>query len=151
MKHPMIAMLLAFAVLAPTSGFAESMLKSRYSDAELIQIMKGDGYSSVTRTRDGMISIRVDGVNYALINNDDGDLQTYYGATGLKLSYEQINEWNRTKRLSRAYLDSDKDPVLEADLLANGGITQKNITEFFKVFIGSVKVFKTFLQTNDQN
>jgi hypothetical protein len=29
--------------------------------------------------------------------------------------------------------------------LANGGLNQKNVTEFFKVFLGSVKRFREFV------
>lgn len=151
MQKSIVAVFMAFFLLLPAAAMADSLLKNRYSDAELIEIMKSDGYSAVTRIKDGTLSIRVDGVTYALLNNSDGDLQTYYGISGAKLSYQEINEWNRTMRLSRAYLDSEKDPVLEADLLANGGLTNKNVTEFFRVFLGSVKVFKEFVIKHDDN
>ena len=151
MKKLITSGLIASALLLSNAAFAETMLKNRFSDVELVEMMKSDGYSAVSRLKDGVISIRVDGVTYALLNNSDGDLQTYYAISDVKLSYEDINEWNRTMRLSRAYLDADKDPALEADLLANGGLTQKNITEFFRVFLGSVKVFKEFVTKHNAN
>jgi len=48
--------------------------------------------------------------------------EIFNAIAGVKISYEDINEWNRRKRLSRAYLDSDKDPTLESDLLANAKV-----------------------------
>lgn len=151
MKKSVVSMSMVLFLLLPSVTWAETMLKNRFSDVELVEMMKSDGYSAVSRLKDGVISIRVDGVTYALLNNSDGDLQTYYAISDVKLSYEDINEWNRTMRLSRAYLDSDKDPALEADLLANGGLTQKNVTEFFRVFLGSVKVFKEFVTKHNAN
>jgi len=145
MDKPLISVLMALALLLPSHVFAETLTKNRFSDAELVEIMKNDGYSAVSRLKDGVITIRVDGVSYGLLNNRDGDLQTYYAISDANISYEDVNEWNRTMRLSRAYLDADKDPTLEADLLANGGLSQKNVTEFFKVFLGSVKRFREFV------
>lgn len=150
-KTRLIAAIVTFCVLAPIHVLAESTLTDRYSDSELIQIIKAEGYSSVTKIKDGVIRINIDGRSYMLINNSDGDLQTYYSIGGVKVSYEDINEWNRTKHLSRAYLDSDKDPVLESDLLSNGGITNKHVTEFFRVFQGSVKEFREFIVKHNKS
>lgn len=44
-------------------------------------------------------------------------LQFFMGYTDAKeTTLEHLNEWNRTKRFTRAYRDSDGDPVLEMDL-----------------------------------
>jgi len=145
MKTGIFSILTIACLLAPLHAFAESISTSRYTDSELIQIIKDEGYSAVTLIKDGAISIKIDGSLYVLLNKSDGDLQTYYAITGAKISHKDINEWNRTKRLSRAYLDSDNDPVLESDLLSNGGLTRKNVTEFFRIFIGSAKKFKEFI------
>lgn len=151
MKMRIIAILAAACLLVPVYVFAESTLTDKYSDAELIQIFKDEGYSSVKKIKDGKIRIKIDGRTHLLFNKSDGDLQAYYAIGGAKISYEDINVWNRTKRLSRAYLDSDKDPVLESDLLANGGLTIKHVTEFFRVFKTSVKVFRKFIVEHDKS
>jgi hypothetical protein len=37
---------------------------------------------------------------------------------------ERINEWNRTQRFGRAYLDKENDPILEMDVdLDDGGLS----------------------------
>ncbi len=149
MKKRLAAILIAFCLLVPAYAFAETPLMQRYSDAELIQIIKNEGYNAVTKLRDGAIKVKIDGMTYVIFNKSDGDLQAYYGVGGVTISCEDINEWNRTKRLSRAYLDSDKEPVLESDLLANGGLTKKHVAEFFNVFIGSVKAFREFIIAHD--
>ena len=41
------------------------------------------------------------------------------------VSLERINEWNGTQRFGRAFLDKEKDPILQMDLdLDDGGISQ---------------------------
>jgi len=142
--------LFILVLTASSYVFADTVLKDRFSDSELIQIIKDDGYSAVTKLQDGAIKIKIEGKTYILFNKEDGDIQAFYGISGAKVTYEDINEWNRTKRLSRAYLDSDKDPILEADLLANGGLTPKHVTEFFQVFVISVRAFRKFIMEHDE-
>lgn len=147
----MISILTVICLLVSGHVFAASTLTDKYSDSELIQIIKDEGYSAVEKIKDGAIRVKIDGRSYVLFNKSDGDIQAYYGIGGVIISYEDINEWNRTKRFSRAYLDSDKDPVLESDLLANGGLTKKHVTEFFRLFTSSVQVFREFIAEHDIN
>ncbi len=147
-----ITTLLSFMMLLTSSyASADSQMTYQYSDSELIQIMRDEGYSSVTKVRDGAIRVKIDGRSYIVFNKDDGDLQCYYGISGVQISYEDINEWNRRKRLSRAYLDSDMDPILESDLLANAGLTPKHVTEFFRIFKDSVTIFRKFILEHDRS
>lgn len=146
MKPRIVTALMAFFLLLPLHASAEQALTEKFSDTELVQIIKNEGYSSITVLKDGVIKVKIDGRAYLILNQDDGDLQAYFSVSGPKISYEYINEWNRTKRLSRAYLDSDKDPVIESDLLSNGGLTKKHVTEFFNVFVHtSVDDFRKFI------
>jgi hypothetical protein len=136
-------------VLALPMAAAEEQLKKRYTDEELVEILKNDGYRAVEVSDDRVITIKVDGTTYALYVYDDDDLQLYFGVTGYVITPEQLNEWNRTKRLSRAYLDDENDPILEADLLANAGYTEQQFLEWFKVFNYSALEFRQFLIEND--
>jgi hypothetical protein len=45
-------------------------------------------------------------------------------------STDLINEWNRTKRFSTAYVDSDGDACLDEDLVVLGGVTSGAIEQF---------------------
>lgn len=52
---------------------------------------------------------------------------------------DKINEWNRDKRFSRAYLDKEGDPILEFDVdLDKGGMSRA-------LFIDNVEFFETSL------
>lgn len=146
MKRPLVVAFAAICFLAPVQTFAVIDPEvDGYTDAELVQIFKDDGYSNIDLFQKGAISVEIDGKTYVLINHKDGDLQGYYSIRGADISYGDINEWNRTKRLSRAYLDSDGDSVIESDLLSDGGLTKRRVTEFFKVFRISVGKFRTFI------
>ena len=45
-----------------------------------------------------------------------------------------INDWNRTKRFSRAYIDKDKDIVLEAEIDLEPGVSEEAIKNWLKGF-----------------
>lgn len=152
MKARFIALLAVFCFWLPASAYSAEEIKGKYSDAEIMEILRADGFSAVTKLDEGAIQVNVNGRTHILFNNDDGDLQGYFVTSGVTLSYEDMNEWNRTKRLSRAYLDADNDPVLEADLLSNGGLSKNNVGEFFRIFVNvSVPGFIEFLLENDRS
>jgi hypothetical protein len=134
-------------MMSPTLYAAE---QRQFTDQDVIKILRAEGYSSIELLEKGAIRIKVDGMTYVLFNREDGDLQAFFGVNQTKISYETINAWNRDTRLSRAYLDRDQDPILEADLLSNGGISSKNITEFFRIFILSSKKYVEHLQGDEK-
>ena len=137
--------LIIFVAAIPLASVAQEQLKKSYSDEDLIDILKNDGYRAVEISEERVITIKVDGLTYVLYIYDDDDLQLYFGVTGYELNAEHMNTWNRTKRLSRAYLDDDNDPILEADLLANAGYTEEQFLEWFKVFNFSALEFRQFV------
>jgi hypothetical protein len=147
--YAVLAVLLVTMTALPSMAGQETF--RRFTDDELLRIMRSEGYDSVSLEKSGMIHIEHKGISYVLLNGDDGDLQLYYGVRGFDISYMDINEWNRTHRLSRAYLDSDRDPVLETDLLSNGGMTIRNVTETVKIFLQSVDAYKTFLREHNRS
>lgn len=146
MKKLSLLVVLSWLLLwgVPAMAAGNNGLVEKFSDDYVLQVMRNEGYSP-EKLKDGLIRLKVDGVTMALFNKTDGDMQLYYSLSGARMSLEDINEWNRTHRLSRAYLDTDKDPVLESDLLSNGGLTEKHVTEFMNVFKMSVSAFREFI------
>jgi hypothetical protein len=150
MKFIRVVAVTSFGLLLSLASLAADELQAAYSDEELVEILKDDGYRAVEITEERVLNIKVDGQAHVLLIYEDNDLQLYYGLTGYVISDQAINEWNKTRRLSRAYLDDDNDPILESDLLANAGMTPKQITEWFSVFVGSAQAFRQHLNENDQ-
>lgn len=61
------------------------------------------------------------------------------GWSDASVKLDKINEWNRDKRFSRAYLDKEGDPILELDVnLDEGGMSRA-------LFIDNVEFFETSL------
>jgi hypothetical protein len=88
----------------------------------------------------GVWRLKVDDITIVLYNQFER-LQLFSGFAGFKAEPKFINEWNRTRRFSRAYLDDNNDPCLEADLNLQGGVTRENIKVFLQLYSLSVKNF----------
>ena len=116
--------------------------RAGYTRQDLIKILKGEGYGSVMPYEKKSVQFKVDGKSYGLHIFDDNDLQLYYGASGVEVSLDVINRWNRDFRHARAYIDKHGDPVLEADLLAGAGLNDAQVKNFVSVFVGSVARFR---------
>ncbi len=134
----------------PSLSFAQDKIQKVYTDDELVSIFEDAGYRAVEILEERVIQLKIDGHNYALYVYDDNDLQLYFGLTGFTVDADDINEWNRTKRLCRAYIDLENDPVIESDLLANAGLTPKQITEWVAVFDDIARGFRRFLNRKDE-
>ncbi len=88
----------------------------------------------------------MEGMRVRLYRFDDGDLQLFFAIdAGHKNNLKLVNEWNTSKRLSRAYVDSDGDYVLESDLEGSAGLTGKQIDVFLGTFALSLDAFKEML------
>lgn len=147
MKKYWLILILFMTSVGSTLAHA-AQLYSRFTDHQLVQIMHRNGYKSVRLLKPRLIVITHNSHSYLLINHKDGDLQLHYGFKGIRISYKDINEWNRKKRLSRAFLRRNQHPALEADLLSDGGVTQANVVKFFDVFRLSVRAYRIFLKTH---
>ena len=75
-----------------------------------------------------------------LLFNKGKNLQ-FYASFKKKATLGRVNDWNAGKRYTRAYIDKDGDPVLEADLDLEGGVSYGAVAEFFKTWVTSVKLF----------
>ncbi|NET56046.1 MAG: YbjN domain-containing protein [Symploca sp. SIO2E6] len=81
----------------------------------------------------------------AIVFHSEKDIQLYIGFTGITVTLNQVNEWNKNHRFSRAYIDEEGDAVLEADLDLEGGVTAENLSRFISIFILSVDKFADFI------
>ncbi|MGF1656078.1 MAG: YbjN domain-containing protein [Verrucomicrobiales bacterium] len=71
-----------------------------------------------------------------------GDIQLYAGFTDSSANLETVNEWNKNRRFSRSYLDNDGDPIIEADLDFDGGVTREGVRKFIQLFELSLQAFR---------
>ncbi len=141
-----IALLLLLPMLMTAGGAqAEESLGKDYSDEQLVAMLEAEGFRKVEIVEPTVIVITIDGLEYYLFVYDDGDLQLWFGLTDYNVGIEDMNEWNRTRRLTRAYIDDENDPILEADLLANAGYSSRQLSEWVGVFDGISRAFRDYV------
>lgn len=123
----------------------------KYSLEQVAQLLRNEGYASVKVEKEyDRVAFEVYGSTAVLYRYDDGDLQMFYGLTDVNVGPVELNEWNRTRRLSRAYIDEENDPVVEADLLANPGLNDEIIAEFVSVFTNiTMPQFRKFILSKE--
>ena len=132
-------------------GASSSASVGKFSMDDAVRILKEEGFA-IKKIKPHEARIKVAGRSLLLLQAKDGDFQMYYGTTGVKVDFKDINQWNRKRRLSRAYLDSDRDPALEFDLDAGAGLTPKQLVKFVKTFSNtSVPLFVDYLLDHDKS
>jgi len=142
-------LLLCVPNVAPGQTTDDPLVRG-FTDSALEGILRDFGYTEVevrepSESGTGSLRFMVEGATVTLYNYADGDLQLWWGVVHPGCSLETVNEWNQTKRLSRAYLDEEGDPILEADLLANAGINKEMVQEFISVFALSRGQYRAFI------
>jgi hypothetical protein len=99
-----------------------------------------------TQKNDHTWKFKLAGKNVLLfMEHDNTDAQLYIGFGDVTVTSSKMNEWNKNKRFARAYMDDDKNPVLEADLDFAGGTTDDIIVAWIKLFESQVKSYVEFL------
>ncbi len=124
------------------------------SGDEMEAILKSLNYvytRSTDRAGDPVFRIAVDRYRVTMLfDNCTGSkcsIVQLYAGFDLPGSFDlrRINEWNRTKRFSRAYTDEEGDPILESEIALDGGMSAKSIENFIRLYDASVVRFTTFI------
>ncbi len=123
---------------APTRA-GEDLVEA-FTDEQLVALLGALGYEP-RLVEAGSITFTLAPGRVMLFNQWEGDLQLYYVMTGGHWEPPVINQWNRTRRLTRAYVDTDGDLVLEADLLTVAGVTERQVGSFVAVFDRALDLF----------
>lgn len=143
------------AALAFAAAFTVQAADDSIVDATNPALIKNiaSGYGSATLDTDSvgdpMITGRLDGTKYGIYfyGCNDGkncrSIQFSAGWAGTKVTLADLDEWNRTTRFGKAYLDKDGDPRLEMDVNLDGGVTRKNLDDVVDWWQVSLKGFKT--------
>ena len=140
-------MVLALTLPAP----AQDLLTGA-DDATILAIAKTIGTAALTTQSNGdpLINGSIDGVGYQIYfrNCTAGaaceDLNFYAGFS-TSPTLDKINEWNRDKRFSRAYLDDAGDAAVEMDLDLVQGVTSGYLTSQFALWPQIVSQFRTHI------
>ena len=151
-----IVMLLACMCLYCSKGLnaqtKPDTIHTSLNGEEMAAIVKEAGFSpEVTKDSQGdpLIRFRLEALRCAIYffgcKNDR--CESYQFSAGFSMEkkpgQEKINEWNRTKRFGRAYIDAEQDPHIEMDVDLDGGVTHEYIVRTLStwraVFLAFVK------------
>ena len=134
-----------------TGAVSQPALATTFSDKQLEGLLQSTR-KDVRILEAGLLQYRDDRGDLVIVRNHrESGVQYRYATTGGKWSVESMNTWNQEKRLTKAYLDADRDPTLEMDVVLAGGITLDSIRETLALFDYSVTAFRDHLkQTNEK-
>jgi hypothetical protein len=113
---------------------AQAQMVKAQDPGTLVRALQEAGYSAklgVDKVGDPMITSGVSGTTFQIFFYNCTDHKAcatvqFHSGYDLKepIGLERINEWNRSQRFGRAYLDKENDPILEMDLdLDDGGVS----------------------------
>jgi hypothetical protein len=116
---------------------------------DILAVAKGFGSATLEKDSEGdpKISGRINGIKYGIYfygcteGKDCTDIQFATGWSGAKVEMSKVNDWNRTKRYGKAYLDKENDPMLELPVNLSYGVSPKNLDSTFEWWGAIVKSF----------
>ena len=120
--------MLALAAAAPAGN---SELVRAQDPQSIVRAMQNAGYQAqlgTDKVGDPMITSGSSGTTFQVFfynctnHQQCATIQFHSGYTlKIPVALDQINQWNRSERFGRAYLDKDNDPILEMDVDLDGG------------------------------
>lgn len=126
------ALVAALWAAAPTSLADTRKVVTRCSSGMLEKTLRELRYE-FSEVEDDAYRFEADGLKIVFFNRKL-DVQLY-AVWDLPVSVEHVNAFNERMRWIRAYVDKDGDPVLEADLDFEGGVTQDAFERFIRLFV----------------
>lgn len=115
---------------AAKSAAAKSPVVTTLKVDQLYQLMHDEGYA-VEKSPDGFVKWKVEGLKTVMfVAKDSKSIQFYASFTDGNATLKKVNEWNKSKKYSRSYLNDDGEPCLELDLDLEGGVTEARILDF---------------------
>lgn len=133
---------------APQPMGGDQMLVRRMSIDDIARIARELGYSGIQQRSNNSMTYQAYGHTLVCYVERDGDLRLVYAVRKRGISVQRMNDWNRDRRLSRAFIDKEGDPVLETDLLSDASMTPAQVRATFKTFETSVNVFRKYIGMN---
>ncbi len=127
----------ALVLAGPVSA---QQMRERITAEQLTGLLRDKGMEGKVNER-GNVIIETNGTKIVFFISGQ-TLQAYFGLSGTKANVTSVNEWNKTKRFGRAYIDGDGDPCVELDYDLEGGVTDDNVKVWFDTVTAIVRSFK---------
>ncbi len=134
---PALRLLCALALAIAGLGIAGSASAQDIVTADpmtVASVVREQGFDAeISKDKDGdpMIRVEARGYRYVILfygctnGKDCTSLGLYSFVSGEGVDIDKVNKWNHDNRFGRAYIDDDKDGVVEMDInLEQGGMSQ---------------------------
>jgi hypothetical protein len=132
-----VRILCAFALAIAGTSIARPALAQNVTASNpesVAAVIRGKGFEvETTKDKGGDPMLRAEGKGYKFMvlfygctsGRNCATVGLYAGWTGASADVDSINEWNRTNRFGRAYIDKENDPAVEMDIdLDDGGMSR---------------------------
>jgi hypothetical protein len=148
---------IGFVTVLIVLGSARSSAQAPGSQTELLDSASPSNLQSLLRSMNVQFTDSTkDNTTTYTLKLYDQDVALIASKADLRLSLElprvaqldRVNLWNSLHRFSRAYVDVDGLPHLEADLDVSNGVTRKGIQTFITSFGSTAKIFPTEIFTS---
>ncbi len=120
----------------------------KLTQKELVQVLKDGGYGS-PKIKSSFIIFKSNGMPIVLSDTGDASLllSSMFSESLLTGSgkYKYINEWNRKRYSSRAYISKEGLVIIDSYLPIGNGLSECGIEAFINKFSKSVASFFVFL------
>jgi len=131
----------AAVALVLTSAPAAAQMRERITAEQLAGLLRDKGLQGTVNEK-GNVLVTANGTKILFLISGQ-TVQAYFGLSGTSANVNTVNDWNKSKRFSRAYIDGDGDPCVELDYDLEGGVTDDNVKVWFDTVTAIVRSFKT--------
>ena len=149
----LVSLAIAVAVAATAPAHAQTVTAS--DPTSIVRALQSAGYKAKLG-KDSIGDPEIESASagsryfinfYGCTNNRACATVTFVaGWKDTKTTMARINDWNRDKRFSRAYIDKEGDPIMEFDLdLDDGGMSQALFVDNVEFWDASVGAFKAYI------
>jgi Putative bacterial sensory transduction regulator len=129
---------IALAVVGPLSA---QQMRENIDAQQLNGLLRDKGMNGTINER-GNIVVESNGSKVVYFIQGQ-TMQAYFGLRGTRANVQSVNEWNKSKRFGRAYIDADGDPCVELDYDLEGGVSDASIKVWFDTVNSIVSAFRT--------
>lgn len=140
---------LSIALSVPVTGQAAATSSGKFvadsvrpfTQTQLVELLKREGYGSVRPLGEDNIHFKYDGYDIFLVITKMGGISLFFRMNQIPdFTLNDVNERNASTRLSRVFLDKDGNLVLTNDLLYTDNSNDTPVILFVRSFHVSIKM-----------
>jgi hypothetical protein len=141
-----IVFALSVAVAAAVPAVAADATLTKVTTRDLVDILNQEGFRGgepLEEKGEEYVRINVEGhpVVFILTRNG-GDLMASTGFKESKATVQRANDWNKSKRYTRVFLDEKGTAFMRMDLDLSKGITRATLADYLTTFLKLVVPFR---------